>query len=278
MLYHLVMDLSRAKALISRALAEGGDLKLPGHARWNVAGNCEAPVMVMNTAHAPTSILDEGLDRKVYTSDQGGLVTTDLTVPCRKCKACLRVRARLWRRRAHEEVEWAPRTWFGTLTFRPEARYAVLALAIKRTSASTESWNQLSEAERFRALLGVCSREITLWLKRLRKRGSKLRYLVVAEAHKDGFPHFHLLLHEQVQGTTNKRDLEGSWRVGFSQWRLIERTSERVVNYVTKYLMKSNLARVRASLDYGDYAHRHRLLLQEAVVRGDPFSFTKRKA
>src|SRR3546814_2282418 len=49
--------------------------------------------------------------------------------------------------------------------------------------------------------------------------GVPLRYLLVVEPHDDGFPHFHILMHEQ-DSPVRKALLEEQWRSGFSHWRL----------------------------------------------------------
>src|SRR5574337_324618 len=94
-------------------------------------------------------------------------------------------------------------------------------------------------------------REFTLYFKRLRKNtGVKLRYLLVAESHKSGLPHYHALIHEvSALGSVKKAELEGTWPWGYTQFRLVETT--RIAGYVTKYIAKSIDARIRASINYG---------------------------
>lgn len=97
----------------------------------------------------------------------------------------------------------------------------------------------------------MISREFTLFFKRLRKvTGAKIRYLLVAEQHKDGWPHYHALLHEKGVAVT-KRQLEHEWRLGFTQFKLVPLDDPHVAGYVTKYIAKQALARIRASLRYG---------------------------
>ena len=98
-----------------------------------------------------------------------------------------------------------------------------------------------------------CSIEITLFVKRLRKAtGASIRYIIVAEAHKDGEPHYHMLVHEQPSDAILHRHLKAAWQAGFSDWKLL--TDERGVTYATKYLFKDARARVRASVAYGNNA------------------------
>lgn len=99
----------------------------------------------------------------------------------------------------------------------------------------------------FTALWREMSKELTLMFKKMRKSGLKFRYVLVAEKHKDGFPHAHMLIHE-VDSPITKRTLESFWNWGFTKFLLAE---SRHPSYLTKYLTKSAIARVRASLHYG---------------------------
>lgn len=73
---------------------------------------------------------------------------------------------------------------------------------------------------------------------------------MTTEAHADGFPHLHLLLHE-YEGAATKRLLEEQWPLGISHWRLVNAHDHKVPWYVAKYLTKSILAKPVASLRYG---------------------------
>lgn len=80
-----------------------------------------------------------------------------------------------------------------------------------------------------------------------KKSGGRLRFLLVYEAHKDGFPHLHALIHEQGEVVT-KRELQKQWPYGFTTVKVCDVATS---HYVTKYLTKSVRARVRASQRYG---------------------------
>ena len=175
----------------------------------------------------------------------------DIDAPCRKCPACLARRQAHWAYRAKSEIAVAPRTWFATLTATPDwqttFRYRA---AIARDKRGVELYAEGPD-EMFRAVSGEFGREVTKWLKRVRKNtGARLRYILVAEAHKSGLPHMHLLIHE-VHGSSELkwRQLHDEWKCGFSQFKLIE--DSRAAWYVCKYLGKTALARVRASQFYG---------------------------
>jgi len=173
--------------------------------------------------------------------------------PCRKCPACLWARARLWRSRAVSEVRVSARTWLGTLTFGPDARYLHVSRARELCFHNGLDYDALDPDDQYAELHRQCSRELTLFVKRLRETtGAALRYLIVAEAHKDGEPHYHVLMHEPPSDAILHRQLKAAWQVGWSDWKLIR--DESGVTYATKYLTKDARARVRASVAYGNNA------------------------
>lgn len=165
------------------------------------------------------------------------------TLPCRKCEVCLKHRAALWRQRACVELALSTRTWFGTFTVNPQNRFIIDVRA--RRNADDQS-----DVE-YLARHAQISRELTLYFKRLRKSTHvKFRYLLVAEQHADGWPHYHALLHERGPMVT-KRDLQSHWKLGFTNFKLVKLNDRRVSGYITKYIAKQALARIRASLLYG---------------------------
>lgn len=177
-------------------------------------------------------------------------VTAEMEVRCRKCDNCLRTRAALWRGRAKTEIDAAPRTWFGTLTLAPEHHSRTVMLADRILRRGGERFEDLSSSEQFKWRHEMISKEITLWLKRVRKEsGARLRYCLVAEAHKSGLPHYHMLVHEQAGSPpVRHKVLASQWRLGWNQFKL---SDSGAAFYVTKYLTKSSMARVRASRRYG---------------------------
>lgn len=181
----------------------------------------------------------------------GNALPFTLTARCRKCEACLAHRRRLWTARAVDEIEAARRTWFGTLTVSPEQRFALTMRAEKaRLRAGRETVSSLTAPEQFELLSSELGSEVTKWLKRVRDVApGPLRYLLVMEAHKDGFPHAHILVHE-VGEPIAKRMLQAKWRFGFSHFKLVG-DDPGAATYVCKYLAKDALARVRASQHYG---------------------------
>lgn len=175
----------------------------------------------------------------------------ELPVRCRKCVNCLAHRRRLWTARALHEVQAANRTWFGTLTVRPEDRFR-LSLGLDLVASSDISNDLEGARKKFSILARRLSPDVTKMFKRLRADGARFRYLLVSEHHSDGFPHFHLLLHEQGE-PIRKATLDAAWPLGFTKWRLV---SDDVMEakYVCKYLSKDAQTRVRASQRYGQAA------------------------
>jgi hypothetical protein len=164
--------------------------------------------------------------------------------PCRRCPRCLANRQKLWRKRAMYEYKRAPRTWFLTLTIAPEWRFRFSLMA-----GSTD----------YHASYGIISKEMTKYWKRLRKAGYKFRYLMVAESHKDGYPHIHALVNE-VSAPIPKRELQAQWPYGLTNVKLVE--DVKAAMYITKYMAKDMRTRVRASQHYG-----------AEVSVGDPLQF-----
>lgn len=171
----------------------------------------------------------------------------DLEVPCRLCPNCLRARRNLWAFRAKSEYQASSRTWFGTLTLRPEEHFKCVATF----ESEGREFRQLSADECFAVRHRIISRWITLYLKRVRKEtGANMRCLFVAEKHKTGLPHYHALIHEvTADDVVRKAVLQKQWWHGFSAFKLI--TDEKPLWYVAKYLGKDSCARVRASIRYG---------------------------
>lgn len=249
--------------LVMTALEGGAVQRHTGRFEWDCSKGCQMAFV-----------------QQVFTTGVGG--TVDILCPCRQCEVCLRNRRALWSARARDEARAAARTWFGTLTLTPEWQYRALCVSSERRRAAGADPSELTPGQEFADRCAVIGDELTKWLKRLRKRcveewefqglpsgGDTLRYLLVAEEHKSGDPHWHLLVHEQsvlkpirsdwltkapreiVEGKPKPSQVDARWGLGFSHWELVDLDR---VTYVTKYLSKSLLARVRASKRYGEHA------------------------
>lgn len=204
--------------------------------------------------------------------DKPKVMSVYVRTRCRKCEECLKHRRRLWTARAMAETKNALRTWFGTLTVSPDRRFQAMMLAERESlTRRAERFDQLTSSEQLRAITRQLQPEVTRWLKRVRQQSkASLRYLLVVEPHKDGFPHFHMVLHETSITPVSKRTLEDQWRYGFSSWRLVPAGEMRQVGYVCKYLTKSAQTRVRASRQYGQAAGGSLLSELQTTLAGSP--------
>lgn len=273
------MHHDRFVRLVSRALSQGAVRKSITRVEWDVSGPCQAPVMREMFARPPADERDEvakftaaitrlfpGAEvtrsappdrrrtRDRYITVKPGtkipLVLT-MALPCRKCDRCRARRQRRWSARARAETRSSVRTWFGTLTMRPDAHMTMLSRARVRLAHQGVDFDKLPFGEQFIERHKESSVELTKYLKRVRKEsGAKIRYLMVAEHHKSGLPHYHLLVHEQDKDCGVKHaTLSNQWSLGFEKWRLV--TDLREATYLCKYLSKATVARVRASGAYG---------------------------
>lgn len=208
-----------------------------------MSGRCEQPVSV-ELQGAPDRV-SVGLG-----ADNHHRAFADIEVPCRKCGACLRARAGLWRRRATEETRGSVRTWFVTMTLSPDNHARVTAAVEAALLVGGSSIGQTPDDDVFRKRCEVIGPHITKYLKRMRKiSGAALRYCLVAERHKSGLPHYHMLLHEtDFDRPLRYRVIVDQWKLGFSSAKLADLGS---AGYVAKYLSKASAARVRASVRYG---------------------------
>lgn len=217
-----------------------------GTLEWNVAGNCQRPVSI-NVWTRPDP---KGYKRVVCSPTRGHRTNVDMEVRCRACENCLKARAGHWRYRALAEWRMAPRTWLLTLTLTPESQHWCENMARSHLDAQGIDFEALETAEQFDMRHRISGALVTKYLKLLRKDGHKFRYLMVAEAHKSGLPHYHLMVHELLGSEPiPHRSLKARWTYGFSDAKLV--LDEKGATYATKYLIKSKLARVRSSIAYG---------------------------
>ena len=124
---------------------------------------CERPVPMEYHGHPDQIRVGFGMEPPTK-------LIADFQLRCRKCEGCLRYRQRLWTARALTECALATRTWFGTLTIRPEDRTRLLYSAdLAFSKARCEPWSGGNEADQFRYLVDAASPDITNFLKRVRK-------------------------------------------------------------------------------------------------------------
>lgn len=240
-------DLRDYTWLIQYAMSNGALPVSPVSGHWKIEGDCSNPFVKTFSASLKLDWLGRDLvhGRRMYL---------DIHTRCRKCDRCRKHKARLWRIRALSEYRRAYRTWFGTWTLSPADLFTFKCRAIAKCKRKGQTWERLSENDRFAATHKEISVAITLALKRFRKRVGLTRdsfsYLIVAEAHKSGEPHYHCLFHEcNLSKRILYADLRTFWPHGFSRWKLNADTQNPA--YLCKYLAKDVRARVRASTAYG---------------------------
>lgn len=236
------MPLVNPRLSVLRALALGARNNGASHVEHDISGSCTSP-RTRHWEHLGYRDLPRGLEHPRNHS-----LALTLHVRCRKCEACRSQRRSLWMVRALNETAMSQRTWLVTLTLRPERQLFYQVEAERRCRRRSVNWNGLGDLEREAEVHNEISKELTRWLKRVRKNsGAVLRLLCVSERHQSGLPHYHLLVHE-VAGEVTYRDLCNPWTDGFSHAKLAD---EKAAWYVCKYVSKEARTRVRASLHYG---------------------------
>lgn len=248
------MHLDRVLTLIGYALASGGRRLSLFRTEWDISGDCSDSYRteLHGRPSAPHG------ERTVLVGPKGWQTPQVLVIytRCRRCHNCLRFRQRRWYGATIREVAAAPRTWFGTLTLNPQAHHVMLARARVKLAAQGVEFDRLNAHEQFVERHLQIGKELTKFIKRVRKNsGAKLRYLLIAEAHMSGLPHYHMLVHETHEGgSVRHRHLSEAWDFGFENFRLVDPEKTGNPAYLCKYLGKSLSARVRASQRYGGAA------------------------
>lgn len=234
--------------LIAKAIANGATRESMMSTRWDISGDCENGFELELFARPPAKHKWLRVDRNLRHPIRLFLITR-----CRKCKRCAKARARLWQLRALDELAENQRTWVGTFTLSPQAHFIAKLHAEKQAAKNGNSFAALRPDEQFKLLHKQISADFTRMFKRLRKNnpGVRFTYLLIAEAHKSGLPHYHALFHEKPGSKPlTYRALAREWKLGFTHFKLVTDISQ--ATYPCKYLTKSMLARVRASIRYGD--------------------------
>lgn len=245
------LHLDRLEAILHVAYANGARRKSAYVTEWDISGDC------YNSYY--TEIW--GRPQRMHGDPKYAIVGKGRQVPqilelltrCRRCERCLRARARRWYGGAVRETRASSRTWFGTLTLDPDWHFQTLSIARAKLAKQGVDFDRLDPGEQFLERHKAVSPELTKYIKRVRKdSGAALRYLLVAEKHQSGLPHYHMLVHEApLGGTVTHRTLSTKWTLGFERWRLSDPQNPRSAAYLCKYLSKSLQARVRASQGYG---------------------------
>lgn len=246
---HRLKDVRRIQA---KALRNGGKQLSLSTVEWDIAGRCERPVpVVLEGQHE-----HKWREKSRQKIRKAGFSRLMMSTRCRKCGPCLRYRSMSWKAKAGREIRSAQRTWWCTYTLSPQVHHeAWLRICVRLRKAGINPL-ELSAERAFKERAAELGKLFTDYVKRVRKQSqSQIRYLLVVESHKSGLPHLHALMHE-CQGTLLHRHVNGQWYAGFSSAVLVgskdDVSPEKVIHYVTKYISKQAVARIRASLHYGD--------------------------
>ncbi|QIG75998.1 replication protein [Rhizobium phage RHph_N39] len=250
--------LPEVSRLASKALAAGASHPQVTRVEWNLNAWCEDPKAVTVVGRG---YLKGFYQKKSVASLNPGHLTVELTgLPCRKCPKCLRIRALKWSERAMNQTGNSLRTWWCTFTMNPHWQHRVFMEELARkTQRGYLDADFNDEAKEFLLRCQGGLKLMTKFWKNVRKpqKGEEpiqLKYLLVAERHVSGLPHYHALVHEQAGSVTYRR-LSSRWlRYGFFHGKLVgtdDLSPKKAASYVTKYIAKDMLCRVRASERYG---------------------------
>lgn len=269
--------------LVNQALAGGAKRLGPNTYEWDVSRGCGNPYRLVchSTGIGSVEMLcacrshcDVCLKHKRQMWAARALAETKQAA--RTWLGTLTLRSEEQYRAACEAAKRAGQAMPRTATFRPGVvgRSGWTEYDRDRHISATCADLEQTPGVAFERRVGVIGEEVTRWLKRVRKRcceewqaqglelsGGEIRYFLVVERHVSGEPHWHVLLHETSELKPIRNDwlckpprdkpapqTDARWHLGFSNFKLIG--LERAT-YPTKYLTKSLLARVRASLRYG---------------------------
>lgn len=233
------------RSMQARALRAGATRLSLMSVEWDISGSCEEP-----TTREIVSVADATYAKQSW-SRKNGFRRLILHARCRKCASCLRLRAYEWRNRIATEINQSSRTWFMTFTLTPEEHHLCALRAMQRLRKGGWKPEDLSVIRDFQERSREFGYHLTRYFKRLRKNtGSDIRYVLVSERHKSGLPHYHALIHERPGSKVTYRQLCEEWPHGFVTAKLVD-NSEGSSRYITKYVAKSALSRIRASLRYG---------------------------
>lgn len=253
---HTELHLDRARRLAARALEAGATRVNLTTIRWDISGGCEAPIRWVYAGRPA----EEGTKYVTVGPGKPAPFYVEIDRPCRRCGHCKKVRANQWTYRAVQEVRAASRTWFCTFTLNPENQLRLTAAARRKCSKSGYDFDGASDAERYSIRCKLLGYEVTKYLKRLRKQSrARFKYLVAFEMHDSEEtseeyrqkPHVHMLLHEpDEENVVRKKLIQGQWAFGYSTAKLTADDLSPAF-YISKYISKALLVRVRASQGYG---------------------------
>lgn len=262
------------EAIATKALLEGYGRVVPYDRSWDPCYGKPRRLVLCELAmdcERPRTFAIYGREEQARPGRRIRSIAVVLSVRCRRCEWCRKMRQRFWVGRAMAEFEAAPRTYMGTLTASIEEHYVLDTAARIRHAKHGDDFDGLSSAKKFEARCIELGAHVTLWIKRLRERGAEFRYLMIAEAHNSertntdmiDRPHVHMLIHERWCGSfggvperfggklmlPDKAMPRANWPLGFTRFEMCESAKPAV--YLCKYLVKSAQVRIRNSQRYG---------------------------
>lgn len=242
------LEYKQGCALLADALGRGAVRLSQATFAWDISGNCTDAKTIELVIRPPA----KGYEQYVGIDKFGKhTLYLDMDVKCRKCDECLAARRKMWLARSMQEFRRAPRTWFATLTFRPEVQLETLYKARQKAiRRGYRDFEELAPAAQFALLASVSGEHVTAFWHSVRKEdAAQIRYLAVCERHKTGLPHWHALIHEtRLDQPVRKSTLDKRWIKGFAKFKLID---AKGVLYPLKYIGKDLSTRIRASIAYG---------------------------
>lgn len=148
-----------------------------------------------------------------------------IPVGCQQCIECRKQKARAWQVRLHEEIRRPAKREFVTLTFSNES-YKELYKEI-----NTEDITNPYEIDNEIATLAV-RRFLERWRAKYKK---SIRHWLITELGHNGTEHIHI--HGLLE-TDKKEEISKIWGYGYTFCG--DYVNERTINYVTKYVMKTD--------------------------------------
>lgn len=150
-------------------------------------------------------------------------------IGCGKCFECMKKKSNEWKVRLQEDIKEHKNGKFVTLTFSNES-YAELAKEIKATGYALDN--------------EVATLAVRRFLERWRKKYKKsARHWLVTELGQNGTENIHL---HGIIYADDAEEIERIWKYGFV-WignmvngKRVNYVSERTVNYITKYITKTD--------------------------------------
>jgi hypothetical protein len=257
------VQFDRLKLLAIKALKSGAEMCSSTRIEWSIQGSCAAPVNIVHFARPEGKGFK--FDKRVLVVAPGKPKPLEITikVPCKRCIRCTAKRKAMWAARAIAEhrlaIGMGCRTWFATLTCSPVYLHNRRSMLRLKWAMKGSDFDAMSQGRQFIELDRVIYRDISKYLKRLRKGriGERLcppaefSFMCVTEAHQSGEPHYHMLIHERYAFEAIRQDalIGANWKGGFTYFKLVSDDPQHAA-YCCKYLAKSQ-ARVRASINYG---------------------------